>query len=254
MSANSPLPPRRPAAPRGPVRLSLLLLLAAAPAQGGKPEGELAAELEAKSEEFAAQAPKELLERFAKGVDDVRALGLAESSIGVGDSAPDGDLIGARNERLSLSTLWEEGPIVVTFYRGGWCPYCNLQLKALERSLSQIENAGATLVAVAPETPDKSAETVAQNSLGYLVLSDPDNALARKFGLVFTLPESIRPIYEERIGLAEYNGNDKNELPLAATYVIDHHGVVRWAFRDADYKKRAEPADIVKAVKKLGKK
>ena len=223
-----------------------------AAAEEQAPEGSLRAELEEQSARFAVQMPQEMLSKFAQGIEDVRQSGIVESSLGVGDQAPDGQLIGSQDEAVLFSKLWAEGPVVLTFYRGGWCPYCNLQLRALERALSEIENAGATLVAVAPETPKKSAETVEKNELDFLVLSDPDNALARKFGIVFALPKVIRPIYDERIGLPSYNGNDKNELPLSATYIIDHEGVICWVFRDPDYKKRAEPSDIVAEVLKLG--
>lgn len=212
----------------------------------------LAEELEAKSQYYADNAPKEVLEAFAQGIEDVRSLGLVENAKNVGDAAPDGVLESAEGGQVRLSEQWAEGPVVLVFYRGGWCPYCNLQLRALERSLKQIEGAGARLVAVAPEKPERVAETAANNELSFLALSDPDNSLARSFGIVFTLPDVIRPLYEQMIGLSSYNGNDKDELPLAATYVIDQRGVIRWVFLEANYKKRAEPSEVVAAVSALG--
>lgn len=238
------------------LRLLCLGLLALTPplalGQNAAAEPSLSQELEAFSAKMAEQFPAEVRAKFAQGVQEVRDLGIAESSLGVGGRVPDATLIGAEHEPIELAKLWAEGPVVLAFYRGGWCPYCNLQLKALQRSLAQIENAGATLVAVTPELPEKASMTIEKNTLGYLVLTDPDNALARQLGIVFTLPEVIRPIYDQRIGLAQFNGNDKNELPLAATYVIDRSGVIRWVFRDADYTRRAEPSDIVQAVRRVG--
>lgn len=208
-------------------------------------------ELQALSAGFAKKAPPAMRAAFAEGIDEVRRSGLVDSALNVGDYAPVSDLTTSSGEAVSMGSYWSDGPVVVSFYRGGWCPYCNLQLKALQRSLGEIEGTGATLIAITPEVAEKAAETSEKNELGFTVLTDRDNRVAREFGIVFELADAIKPIYETRIGLAKYNGNDDNELPLAATYVIDSTGVIRWAFLDADYKKRAEPADLVEAVKAL---
>ena len=200
---------------------------------------------------FASKTPEAMRSAFAEGIDEVRRSGLVQTAKNLGDDAPDRDLVGLGGERVSLSAAWADGPAVVTFYRGGWCPYCNLTLKALQESLAEIEGAGATLVAITPEIDSKAAETAEKNGLGFTVLTDPGNAVAREFGIVFPLAEAILPIYRDRLKLSRYNGNEDYELPLAATYVIDSSGVIRWAFLDADYKKRAEPADIVAAVRSL---
>lgn len=231
-----------------------LLVLSLAPialAQSTTATPTLDEELQALAAGFAKKAPAEMRAAFAQGIDDVRRTGLVETAKNVGDAAPTGALAGPAGETVRLDSLWADGPVVVSFYRGGWCPYCNLQLKALQRSLGELEGAGAKVVAIAPEIAEKAAETASKNQLDFLVLTDQDNRLAKAFGIVFELPEVIKPIYENRIGLASYNGNEDNELPLAATYVIDREGVIRWAFLDADYKKRAEPANIVAAVKAL---
>ncbi len=108
-------------------------------------------------------------------------------------------------------------------------------------------------MAVTPELPEKASQTVASNKLGFLVLTDQHNQYAQALGIAFKLPEVILPIYRDRLKLAEFNGDQRYELPLAATYVIDQQGVIRYAFLDADYKKRAEPRDVVKALKKMAK-
>lgn len=200
---------------------------------------------------FAASSPAQRRAAFAEGIDEVRRSGLIGTAKNVGDTAPEGELQSLAGEAVSLDSTWAEGPVVITFYRGGWCPYCNVTLQALQASLNDIEGAGAKLVAVTPEIDAKASETVAKNGLSFTVLTDPNNAIAREFGIVFPLAEAILPIYRDGLKLAEYNGNENYELPLAATYVIDTEGVIRWSFLDADYKKRAEPADIVAAVKAL---
>lgn len=231
--------------------LTTVSLTAIGAAQTPTATPSLNAELKALSDKFAKKAPAEMRAAFAQGIEDVRRTGLVETAKNVGDMAPAGELTTTTGETVAAQSLWADGPVVVSFYRGGWCPYCNLQLKALQRSLGELEGAGARLVAIAPELSEKAAETTAKNGLEFTVLTDRDNRLAKAFGIVFELPEVIRPIYEQRIGLASYNGNDDSELPLAATYVIDSKGVIRWAFLDADYKKRAEPADILAAVRAL---
>lgn len=115
--------------------------------------------------------------------------------------------------------------------------------------MDKIKDAGARLVVLTPELPAKAKETAEANDLEIVALHDDNNALARQYGIVFQLPEPIVPAYRDKLKLPEYNGNDAMELPLAATYVIDKSGKITYAFLDADYKKRAEPADVIAAVK-----
>lgn len=195
--------------------------------------------------------PAEVLKTFQSGIDSVRATGIEESAKQVGDQAADATLKGWDEESVTLSEVWKENPVILMWYRGGWCPYCNLQLRAMQKQLDAIEGAGAKLVVLTPELPEKAKETAESNDLNMLVLHDANNELAKKFGIVFQLPESILPIYRDKLQLAKVNGNDAMELPLAATYVINTDGEITYAFLDADYKKRAEPAEVVAAVKQL---
>ncbi len=135
------------------------------------------------------------------------------------------------------------------WYGGGWYPDCNLQLRAMQQSMDKIENIGAKLVVLTPELPEKAKETAEANDLDIVALHDKGSAVAQEQGLVFQLPEAIIPVYRDKLKLPEYNGNDVMELPLSATHVIDKSGKITYAFLDADYKKRDEPADVIKAVK-----
>ena len=152
---------------------------------------------------------------------------------------------------MLLSDLWKEKPLVVVWYRGGWCPFCNGHLKELQKALDAIAEAGGQVVAISPELPESASETAANNDLSFTLLTDQGNELARKYNLVFKLPDFVEPIYRERIQLEKYNGEDSYELPLAATYVIDAGGKIRYAFLDADYKLRADPEEILAALKSL---
>lgn len=213
----------------------------------------LSDQLAARAKASAAAAPPAMLSAFKEGIELVDAMGLEESAKQVGDIAIDGELTGWNGDTIKLSELWNEGPVVLMWYRGGWCPYCNIQLRAMQKSLNDIENAGARLVVLTPELPEKAKETAEAASIEIVALHDKDNALAKEYGILFDLPEPIVPIYRTKLKLPELNGSDKMQLPLAATYVIDKSGKITYAFLDADYKKRAEPADVVAAVKAITK-
>ncbi|NDI86358.1 peroxiredoxin-like family protein [Undibacterium crateris] len=151
-----------------------------------------------------------------------------------------------------MSGLLAQGPLVLNFYRGLWCPYCNLELAALQKSLATIEGLNATLVAVSPQTPEASAATASKLGLSFKVLVDQGNQLAWEFGLVFTLSESLRPIYAAiGIDLPAANGDNSFMLPMPATYIIARDGTIAYAFVDADYTHRMEPSDMCAVLERL---
>ncbi len=234
-----------------PIPCFVLIWLVVSSAYGQElPGPDLSAQLADAARESQTRLPAETLRAMKQAVDEVRATGIEKSARQVGDAAIDAELMGWNGETVQLSELWNEGPIVLMWYRGGWCPYCNLQLRAMQKSLKQIEGTGAKLVVLTPELPEKAKETAAANDIDFVALHDAGSATARKYGLVFELAESIVPMYRDRLRLAEYNGSDAMELPLSATYVIGKGGRITYAFLDADYKRRAEPADVVAAVRK----
>ncbi|MEL6495485.1 MAG: peroxiredoxin-like family protein, partial [Cyanobacteria bacterium J06623_7] len=174
---------------------------------------------------------------------------VAEQSIGKGQKLSNFTLPNALEQEISLKSLLAKGAVVVSFYRGGWCPYCNLELRALQAALPEITARGATLVAISPETPDSSLSTKEKNELSFEVLSDRGNLLARELGLVFTLPESLRPIYSNfGIDIPAHNGDETFELPLPATYVVKADGTIVYHFVHADYTQRLDPDQIIEAL------
>ena len=209
----------------------------------------LAADLAEQAKMSAKKFPEKIRKVFNEGIETVRGSGIEKSAKQVGDQAIDADLTGWDGTNVKLSDLWSEGPIVLMWYRGGWCPYCNLQLRAMQESLDEIGDAGARLVVLTPELPEKAKETAEANELDIVALYDEDNQLASEYGIMFDLPEPIVPMYRDKIKLPEYNGNDKMQLPLSATYVVNKSGKITYAFLDADYKNRAEPADVIDAVR-----
>ncbi len=217
-------------------------------------EMSLKKQLDQKKAEFNKKAPEEKKRIYQEGIDAVVATGILDKAIQVGDTAPDFSLKNALGKEVSLYSELKKGPVVLTWYRGGWCPYCNITLHELQQELPNFKAAGANLLALTPEVPDQSMSTSEKHELEFEVLSDVANLIGKKYGIVYTLTPEVAQIYQEAFGLHQYNGDDSNELPLAATYVIDTDGVVRYAFLDAEYRNRAEPSEILKAVKKITKK
>ena len=177
---------------------------------------------------------------------------ITDQAKSIGDIAPDFALPNVSGGQTRLSELLANGPVVISFYRGGWCPFCNLEFKALHDKLPEIKALGATLVGISPETLAVSKQTVLDHQLEFEVLSDEANHVARDYGLVMVVDEAIRPHYEQwGIDIPAANGDDTFELPVPATYVIDRDGVIRAAHVDKDYTRRMEPADIITALKAL---
>lgn len=176
-----------------------------------------------------------------------------EQGLRLGEKAPDFTLKDQNGKEVNLYQLLKKGPVVLNWYRGGWCPYCNLELKGLADKAAEINQLGATLLALSPELPDKSMTTIEKNNLPFAVLSDTDNRVARTYDLVFKLDTETANLYESKFGLSQYNGNDKAELPIPATYIIDQKGIIRYAFVNPDYRKRANPEEVVMQLTQLVK-
>lgn len=170
----------------------------------------------------------------------------------MGDTAPEFRLPNVQGGHTSLSELLKRGPVVLSFYRGGWCPFCNLEFKALHDKMHEMQTLGATLAGISPETLAVSRQTVQDHQLEFEVLSDEGNRVARDYGLVMVVDEAIRPYYAQwGIDIPAANGNETFELPVPATYLIDQSGRIRAAHVDKDYTKRMEPTDIMAALKAL---
>lgn len=213
----------------------------------------LESQLQAKQQASAAKSDPGTKKAYAAGIQAVKESGIEKQAVQVGQKAPDFMLKNAKGEDVALSEFLKSGPVVLTWYRGGWCPYCNLTLAALQKALPDIKAAGAQLVALTPELPDKSLTTIEKNALKFQVLTDLNHEVAKRYGIAFELTPDVASRYKKHFDLRAYNGTSAGDttLPLAATYIIDRDGVVRYAFLDADYRKRAEPAEIVAFLQKM---
>lgn len=201
---------------------------------------------------FMAGLPAEDAQVVGDSFAKLHASSIGSSAITTGGQAPDFELPDARGGTVRLYQALGKGPVVLSFYRGGWCPFCNLELQALQARLPEIRTLGASLIAISPELPDQSLSTAEKHGLEFEVLSDIGNRTARDFGLVFTLFEEMRPLYLKwGLDVPACNGDNSWELPVPATYVVDTGGTVRAAHVDKDYTRRMEPEQIVAALRML---
>ncbi|MEU4896635.1 peroxiredoxin-like family protein [Streptomyces sp. NPDC044780] len=213
----------------------------------------LNAELRAFYESLQKEIPAEARQLMERAGQELADSGQADRSLAAGDPAPRFRLPSATGATVALDDLLAQGPVVLTFYRGAWCPYCNIALRSLQRHHSDIAARGARLVAVSPQIPDESLTLSEKHGLVFDVLSDIGSDTAKQYGIAFDLPDYLADLYDE-IGfdLQRVNHGHRRTLPLPATYVIDRAGTIRWAFVDTDYTTRAEPADILAALDTLG--
>ena len=209
----------------------------------------LKSKLEEKKADFELNANNHIKMVFKTGIASVRESGVLDKAKKVGEIAPDFELNNALGKPVALSDYLKKGKVVLTWYRGGWCPYCNMTLQQLQREVPGFNANGASLIALTPELPDKSMSTVEKQNLQFEVLSDVGNEIARSYGIVFKLADDVAEIYDASFGMRTYNGDDSYELPLAATYIINEDGKIMYAFLDADHRKRAEPSDLTAFLK-----
>ncbi len=201
-------------------------------------EGELE---EQRRRAYAQRSPEERKVR-ADAVTSVSEAKIAEQALGVGELVPVFSLPSITGATVDCRELLSRGPLVISFYRGGWCPYCNIELRALQRRLPEIKALGASLVAISPELPDRAAMNAGSNALTFPVLVDQDNQVARRFRLTHEIaPEVVRYQLGNGNDVAAYNGADTAEVPLPATYVAGAGGIIEYAFVEADYTRRADP-------------
>lgn len=200
---------------------------------------------------FKQKIPDDIQQVMLKATDDLKNTNLTARSLKQGDKAEGFTLPNATNASVSLDTLLEKNDfVVVDFYRGVWCPYCNLELKALENINGELGELNASLVAISPQSPDSSLSTKEKNELSFEVLSDSQNRVAKQYGLVFSLAEELRPIYASfGIDIVGLNDDESYELPMPATYVINKNKEIIFSFMDEDYTKRSAPEEILKAIR-----
>jgi peroxiredoxin len=201
----------------------------------------------------AEHLPTQVLDVFDRSIVDFLDQGIPADSIKVGDVLEPFSLDDATGRPVSLDQIVQNGPAVIVFYRGGWCPYCNLALRTYQQELlPQLTAFGARLVAISPQPPDQSLSTVEKAGLEFSVLSDPGSRLADRFGIAFEQAEDVLAAQRELgLDLAKVNAEGAVRLPRPTVLVVDPDRIVRFVDVQPDYTARTEVADIVAALSDL---
>ena len=194
--------------------------------------------------------PAAVIETMSRATAELIASGAASRALKAGDVAPEFTLAAPDGTLVSSADLLRSGPLIVSFYRGVWCPYCNMELQALQEALPSFRDANARLVAISPQTRVNSRKAVRENGLDFPILSDPGNESAAAFGLRFALPDYLVALYTSlKNDLPGFNGDASWTLPMPGRFVIGQDGVIRYAEVNPDYTRRPEPLDILPAVR-----
>ena len=212
--------------------------------------------LAARAANSAKSRPAEVSAAFKAGIAAIEATGIAGRAVMVGDPAPSFTLPDTTGHPVALVDLLHTSPTIITFYRGGWCPYCNLELRAYQALLPEITEAGVNLVAISPQRVDAALATVESAALGFPVLTDLGNIVASQFRIVHAVPTDVRAIFKrsghDLATLESDRGDDAQAtLPLPATFVVDTDMIVRFAFVSADYTERAEPSEVLEVARSI---
>jgi len=209
-------------------------------------------EIKKMQEEMLPQIPDDVLKLLFSKTEELVNSGIAEHTLNEGDGIPQINLPNAVGKMIDVNSMLKDGPVVISFYRGAWCPYCNLELKALQQALSEIKLLDAQLIAISPNTPDNSISSIEKHGLEFEVLTDAGNKIAKEFKLVFNLADELRPIFKQfNFDVPKYNGDESWELPIPATYIVNTDGRIVHSFVNADYTQRMEPNEIISKLKEL---
>lgn len=196
--------------------------------------------------------PRSVIDTMHRATADLIASGAAQRARKAGDRAPDFILNDPEGSPVSSAELLQQGPLVISFYRGVWCPYCNMELQALQAALPELTAAGASVVAISPQVAANSRKSMRQNGLEFPILSDPGNAVAAAFGLRFALPDYLVELYASlRNDLPAFNGDDSWTLPMPARFVIAQDGTIVYAEVNPDYTLRPDPSELLPSLRQL---
>jgi peroxiredoxin len=216
----------------------------------------LQAKLDAFKADFEAgkppyNVPYSVIETMHRATAELKASQQDERAKKVGDKAPTFTLTDPEGNAVSSADLLAKGPLVVSFYRGVWCPYCNMELQALQEALPLFQRLGASLVAISQQTPANSRKSTRQKNLTFPILSDELGKVGEAFGLKFKLPDYLVELYKNlKNDLSSFNSDPEWTLPMPARYVIDQSGAIVYSEVNPDYTRRPEPEDMLPALRK----
>ena len=209
--------------------------------------------LAALRDKFAKIIPDGASAIMESHIESLRKNGAVDQILKPGTKAPAFMLKNQRGEDISSVDLIEHGPLVVSFTRGSWCPFCAAEVRALNEVYDQFQQAGIGLVVLSPQSPDSTQKQATAEKLKFNLLVDKDNEIGKAFGLVYTFPEDLKNVYRNvfKLDIQALNEASGWQLPIPARFVIDGSGVIRDAKADPDYRYRPEPSEVLDIAKKL---
>lgn len=209
----------------------------------------LAKQIENLNNELSKQVPQEVLEIFEKSITDLKTQNIENESIKIGAIVTPFSLLNIKNQLIHSKDILSKGKMILAFFRGSWCPYCNLELRELQNNIAKIAGKNTTLLAVSPQSTDHSMALTEKHELSFEVLTDKNNGLAKQLGISFKLQEFALPIYQTiGINLEDFNLNDENTLPIPAVFVIDTDGTLIYKFIDTDYRNRLDIDELIQSL------
>ena len=201
---------------------------------------------------FPLKPSREALDTMRRATDELIASAQAQRARKAGDAAPDFILADPDGKPVSSRELLAKGPLVISFYRGVWCPYCNLELQALQEALAEITARGASLVAISPQTAPNSRKSQRDNKLGFPILSDSKSEVADAFGIRFKLQDYLVGLYRSfKNDLPTFNNDPAWVLPMPARYVIGTDGIIAYSEVNPDYTRRPDPSELLPVLDRL---
>lgn len=214
---------------------------------------ELQHSLDKIKERIEGSMPANYVEIMHGATRKLEASGIGDRILKAGDKAPSFDLLNQSGKVVSSKHILKEGPLVITFYRGVWCPYCNTDLAYLKRYESQMKELGATMLSISPQIAFHNQQIIDQQRLGFDLLSDSGNEVAEQFGLRWEMVDPLKSLYNDVFGInmQSYNGDDSWTLPVPARFIIDTDGIIRYAEYSIDYTKRPNPDVLIEELEKL---
>lgn len=209
-------------------------------------------ELKSIQQDMFTQLPAEVLNVMGNSLSEMLTQNLDCHAIKSGDTAPDFSLVTTNNQKIELYKLLETKPVILSFFRGSWCPFCVKELEHFNQNLKLIlDTQDVHFIAISPQKPDISAQLIQEHNINLTILSDTGNQIAKQYGLVFTLPENVRNLYKNLgANLPDFNGDDSYQLPIPATYIIDQDKKVIFSYINVNYMERADTSELIKVLKK----
>jgi len=209
-------------------------------------------QLKTQRQQSESRREKRQVDVMHRATSDLLKKGIEKTALQTGDFMPRFQLENTRGALLDSCDALKSGPVILSFYRGSWCPYCNLTLRAYQAHLADIQACGAQFVAVSPELRERALANARKFGLTFEMLSDAGNAVAKQFGLAYKMPAELTAVYLELgTNIPRFNGDDSWELPVPATYIVDTDGKIVFASINADYLHRIEPGRVIRALKAL---